>query len=190
VPLDGLAGDVNVPAARLVEKVKAFGAPFVAAPGEDGEYSCTSGAPPATLPPGAIVGPGVLGAGGARLEADVEGLAIFRDRHDAYLIVSSQGANAYQVYDLEGHGPLAQRFLGSFQVEGVAHTDGVAVTGADLGDAYSHGLLVVQNGDAPAPASTAPIHGFKYKSSAQLMYVRWEDVAAGFDPPLAIGHSR
>jgi 3-phytase len=168
--IDSLHGENEIPARRLVEPVRSFGAPWIAVPGDDGEYACSTEVPDGPLPDGAVVGAGVANLGGAHLEPDVEGVSIYRGAHERYLVVSSQGVNAYQVYDLGGHGaPLAERFVTSFQVDGVAHTDGVEIDAA-------LGLLVVQNGDAPPPISTAPIHGYKYKASSQLMFVHWDEL--------------
>ena len=85
---------------------------------------------------------------GERLTADVEGLTIVRGQGQAgYLLVSSQGSNRYSVYDRQG-----QRYYGSFQIslgdDLVTDSDGADVTPINLGDAFSEGLLVVQDGDA------------------------------------------
>jgi len=182
--LDELCGVVDVSPDHLVERVKSFGAPFWAVP-DDGEYECLAEAPE-DVPAGTVAGPGVAGAGGAHLEADVEGMTVYYDRGDAtYLIVSSQGSSTFEVYDLaHRRRPLASRNLGRFQIDGVGSTDGITVVGADLGGAFRDGLLVIQNGDAPPPASTEPIAGYEYDGSAQLVYVRWADVAASFSPRL------
>ncbi|TWI52536.1 3-phytase [Pseudomonas duriflava] len=110
---------------------------------------------PAALEPVIRAGEGV--------QADIEGLALYRsDQHD-YLIVSSQGNNRYVVLDAQA----PYRLRGTFQVgldaeagiDGTSETDGLEVTSADLGGAYSQGMLVVQDGYKRLPEGT---QNFKY----------------------------
>lgn len=85
------------------------------------------------------------------LVADVEGMAIWHGADGkGYLVVSSQGENAYVVYDRAP--PHA--YVGKFRItdnlaagiDGVAETDGLDITSVSLGGAYRRGLLVVQDG--------------------------------------------
>lgn len=106
------------------------------------------------------------------LHADVEGIALYRAAPgDAgYLVVSSQGNDSYVV--AEATPPY--RVRGAFRValdarrgiDGTAETDGLEVSAAPLGGAFSRGLLVVQDGYKRLPDGP---QNFKY--------VAWEDVA-------------
>lgn len=88
--------------------------------------------------------------GSGDLVADVEGLALYKNSSETYLLVSSQGSNSYSVFDTQD-----RRFLGSFQignneenggVDGTSDTDGVAITSYSL-PGFSGGMLVVQDGE-------------------------------------------
>lgn len=96
-----------------------------------------------------------VGAGG-QLVADVEGVALWSGEGAAgYLVVSSQGEDAYNLY--ERAAPHA--FRGKFKIvaserlgiDGASETDGLDVTSANLGGAYARGLLVVQDGRNVSP---------------------------------------
>lgn len=83
------------------------------------------------------------------LVADVEGLSIYRRGDDAYLVASSQGDNSYALYTLAD-----KQFVGRFRVtagqfDSTEETDGLAASGASLGDQFPNGLLVVQDGIRP-----------------------------------------
>jgi myo-inositol-hexaphosphate 3-phosphohydrolase len=86
------------------------------------------------------------------LFADAEGMALApRGRNGGYLVVSSQGDNAYALYRLPDM-RFAGRFrIGDGRVDGTSETDGVDLVTGDFGAEYPGGLLVVQDGDnAPA----------------------------------------
>jgi 3-phytase len=111
-----------------------------------------------------------------RLTADVEGIGLVRGADgQGYLVVSNQGADNYAVYSREGD----NEFLGFFDVvandalgiDGVSETDGLDVTGAALGSAFPHGLLVVQDGRNITPAER---QNFKF--------VPWQDVMRALQP--------
>lgn len=86
------------------------------------------------------------------LVADVEGLAIApAGTQSGYLIASSQGDNAYALFDLET-GVLRGRFrINGGTIGGTSETDGIEVALGDFGPAYPDGLFIAQDGDnAPA----------------------------------------
>ena len=90
--------------------------------------------------------------GGGRLVADVEGLAIAKGEGQAgWLIASSQGDNAFAVYERGGDNQFVRRFRigGAGGVDGVEETDGIEVTTADLGGRFTGGLFVAQDGTNP-----------------------------------------
>ncbi|WP_193161782.1 phytase [Microbulbifer hainanensis] len=112
---------------------------------------------------------------GENLVDDVEGMGLYHDGDSGYLVVSSQGNNSYALYSRDG-----SRFVGHFRVDGnpglgvdgSSETDGLEVTSAPLGAAYSQGLLVVQDGRNRMPAET---QNFKL--------VAWADIAERFRLP-------
>lgn len=90
------------------------------------------------------------------LVADIEGMSLWLGPGGSgYLVVSSQGENAYAVYDRQA----PHRYRGKFHVvandalgiDGSSETDGLDVSSANLGGAYAEGLLVVQDGHNVAP---------------------------------------
>ena len=82
-----------------------------------------------------------------RLTDDVEGLTIMRDGANKYLIASSQGDNAYAVFDAE-----TGTLLGRFRISGGAlgatqETDGIELVLADGLPGYPGGIFMAQDGD-------------------------------------------
>jgi 3-phytase len=87
---------------------------------------------------------------GGHLVADVEGLTIaYGQGEEGHLVASSQGDNSYVVYERGGE----NAYVGRFQIregdgiDGTEETDGIDVTTADLGAAFTDGLFVAQDGD-------------------------------------------
>jgi 3-phytase len=79
---------------------------------------------------------------------DIEGLAIFYGvAGTGYLVASSQGRDAFNVYRREGR----NEYLTTFTIEEgngidrVTHSDGVDVLNASLGPAFPHGVFVTQD---------------------------------------------
>jgi 3-phytase len=111
----------------------------------------------------------VIGVGGP-LHADIEGLALYQGETASYLVVSSQGNDSYLVLDAQA--PYAVR--GAFRVglnaergiDGASETDGLEVTSANLGGAWSRGMLVVQDGRKRMP-----------EGAQNYKYVPWTAVA-------------
>lgn len=96
-------------------------------------------------------------AANGHLVADVEGISLYTEKAGkGYLVVSSQGDNAYVLYDRQ-----TNEYIGRFRVktnaelsiDGSSETDGLAVTSANLGGVFDQGLLVVQDGRNRMPAS-------------------------------------
>ncbi|MDQ0836875.1 phytase [Sphingomonas faeni] len=97
---------------------------------------------------------------GKTLVADAEGLALAPSgKSGGYLVVSSQGDNAYTLYRLPGVTYAGRFRIGSGTIDGTSDTDGIDLMLGDFGPAYPHGLLVAQDGDN-APAT----QNFKYVS--------------------------
>lgn len=105
---------------------------------------------------------------GQALIADVEGLALAKtEGKGGYLIVSSQGDNAYAIFDLEN-----DSFVGRFRiapqangVDGTYETDGIELALGNFGDKYPDGLFIAQDGD------NAP-------EAQNFKLVSWADVKA------------
>jgi 3-phytase len=91
--------------------------------------------------------------GGGRLVADVEGIAIHRQADgQGYLVVSSQGDDAFVVYRREPPNEFVGRFrVADGIVDGTSGTDGLEITSQRLPAPYDEGLLVVQDGLNTAP---------------------------------------
>ena len=114
----------------------------------------------------------VTGAGG-HLVADVEGLALYDAGGGAgYLLASSQGSNAYAVYERSGSNPYVTSFaVSAGAVDGTSSTDGIDVSALSLGGSFPEGVFVAQDG-----MNDAGNQNFKL--------VPWGSVARSVDPPL------
>lgn len=93
----------------------------------------------------------VAGVGDGRLVADVEGVTLLRDGTDTFLIVSSQGDDAFAVWQV-GTAAGAERYVGRFRiaasgaVDGVSGTDGVDAWSGPIGS-HARGLVAVQDNE-------------------------------------------
>jgi len=112
-------------------------------------------------------------AEGGHLEADVEGMGLYlQPDGKGYLVVSSQGSNDYAVYRRDGNNEYVGRFAvvanDALGIDGVSETDGLDVSSANLGGAYSQGIFIAQDGRNITPSET---QNFKF--------VPWAKIAAG-----------
>lgn len=82
------------------------------------------------------------------LVADVEGLALAPEGESGgMLVASSQGDNAYTVFDLT-NGALVSRFrIQAGTIDGTFDTDGIELALGDFGPEYPEGIFVAQDGD-------------------------------------------
>lgn len=79
---------------------------------------------------------------------DVEGLAIARgDGGQAWLVASSQGDNAYALFDLASGKPVGRFRISGGAIDGTSDTDGIEVMLGDFGPDYPEGLMIAQDGD-------------------------------------------
>lgn len=106
-----------------------------------------NGAPERTL---------VASVGDGKLVADVEGVTLLRDAGETFLIVSSQGDDAFAVWQV-GAAAGTERYVGRIRVaasgtvDGVSGTDGVDAWSGSIGP-YTRGLLAMQDNDNGAEA--------------------------------------
>lgn len=89
----------------------------------------------------------------AGLVADVEGLALApQGVTGGLLVASSQGDNAYAVFDLETAALRGRFRIRGGAIDGTSDTDGIELALGDFGPDYPDGLFVAQDGDnAPDP---------------------------------------
>lgn len=103
------------------------------------------------------------------LVADIEGMDIYRNGDEAYLLVSSQGNDSYVLYQAEAPYQYIGRFRiginGEKGIDGASETDGLTLTSAALGEHYPHGMLVVQDGRNLLP-----------DANQNFKYVSWDDI--------------
>jgi len=119
-------------------------------------------------------------APGPRLTPDVEGITLLRDGGRAFLIVSSQGDNAFAVWDVTGDGAV---YKGRFSVDAsetagvdaVTGTDGVAALGGAVGS-YTEGLIVVQD-DADTDGATRNVR----RARQNFKLVDWRAVKTALE---------
>ena len=106
---------------------------------------------------------------GDLLVADVEGMGIYQGKNKSYLVVSSQGNNSYVILDALApykiRGVIKIDLDAEQAIDGVSETDGLEVTHANLGGAFSEGLLVVQDGHKVMP-----------QTPQNFKYVSWEKI--------------
>lgn len=83
---------------------------------------------------------------------DVEGLALAPEGdRGGYLVASSQGDNAYALFDLETAAPRGRFRIAAGRFGATSDTDGIELALGDFGPVYPGGLFVAQDGEnAPA----------------------------------------
>jgi 3-phytase len=94
--------------------------------------------------------PELIAKAQAPVEADIEGMGIYKIDGEKFLVVSSQGNNRFAIYRVDAKNELlgvfaigANRTLG---IDAVSETDGIEVTSISLSNVFPKGLLVVQDG--------------------------------------------
>ncbi|MBL0923647.1 MAG: phytase [Sphingomonadaceae bacterium] len=117
-------------------------------------------------PDGPVTAIQLAKADGNEIVMDAEGVAIAPMGADGgYVIVSSQGDNAYAVYKLPEVSYVGRFRIGDGVVDGVQETDGIELMLGDFGPQFPSGLFVVQDGD-----NRPETQNFKL--------VSWADIAA------------
>ncbi|KAJ3375562.1 hypothetical protein GGF31_004681 [Allomyces arbusculus] len=116
-----------------------------------------------------------------QLHRDVEGLGLYRDprgqgRH--VLVVSSQGSNSYNLYELGAADPpplvASLAIVSGAKGDAVTKTDSLAVTSAVVGPGFKHGVLVVHD-----DATTDPWDLTRVEPNASFKVVAWSEILAG-----------
>lgn len=114
----------------------------------------------------------VAGADGRNLVADVEGVTVAPSgERGGWLIVSSQGDNAYAVYRLEDESFAGRFRIAPGRIGATEETDGIELALGDFGPSFPGGLFVAQDGmNAPA--------------AQNFKLVAWAEIAAalGLEP--------
>lgn len=99
-------------------------------------------------PDGPTTATALAKADGKEIVMDAEGVALAPMGADGgYVIVSSQGDNAYAVYKLPEVSYVGRFRIGDGVVDGVQETDGIELMLGDFGPNFPGGLFVVQDGD-------------------------------------------
>lgn len=96
----------------------------------------------------------VAAADGQGIVADAEGVAIAAEGPDdgGYLLVSSQGDNAYAVYRLADDAYVGRFRVGAGTFGSTEQTDGIELMVGDFGPAFPGGLFIAQDGINPPAA--------------------------------------
>lgn len=120
----------------------------------------------------------VAAVGSAGLVAPVEGLALYETTDGGgYLLASSQGANAFSVFQRASPHEHVTSFelVADGGIDGVSGTRGIAVSSFGLGPAFPDGLFVAHD----AVDELAP----------DFKLVPWRSIAAASSPPLVVDPS-
>lgn len=120
---------------------------------------------------GATTATKVAAADGRNIVADAEGVAIAPiGTEGGYVIVSSQGDNAYAVYRLSDDSYVGRFRIAKGSVGSVEETDGIDLMLGDFGPNYPGGLFIAQDGHNDGQAQN-----FKL--------LAWRDIAVALGLP-------
>ncbi|MDX3909619.1 MAG: phytase [Sphingobium sp.] len=107
----------------------------------------------------------IAAADNRNIVADAEGVAVApMGQRDGYVIVSSQGDNAYALYRLSDESYVGRFRIVDGSVGGSEETDGIDVALGDFGPDYPQGLFIAQDGHNAAAAQN-----FKLVSWGDIM---------------------
>jgi 3-phytase len=113
----------------------------------------------------------IAAADGRNLVMDAEGVAIAPvGEKDGYVVVSSQGDNAYVLYRLSDDSYVGRFRVVDGAIGGSEETDGIELMLGDFGPAYPGGLFIAQDGHNAAAAQN-----FKL--------VAWDDIVKALGLP-------
>ncbi len=115
---------------------------------------------------GSIVPTAIARADGKNIVADAEGVALADDPVSGrFVIVSSQGDNAYSVYRVSDDSYVGRFRIGAGSVGATEETDGIEVIVGDFGAAYPGGLFIAQD-------------GYNAAGAQNFKMVAWNDIKA------------
>lgn len=114
----------------------------------------------------ATTGTLVAATDGKQLVADVEGLAIVRSGTRSLLVASSQGDNAYAVFDVPADPATQLPLVGRFRIAAgrfgaTSETDGIELVPGDFGPNFPEGLFVAQDGENAPLAQNFKLVGWR-----------------------------
>jgi 3-phytase len=113
----------------------------------------------------------IAAADDRNIVADAEGVAIAMiGEKDGYVLVSSQGDNAYAVYRIADDSYVGRFRIAAGTVGATEETDGIEVMTGDFGTGFPGGLFVAQDGQNGAGAQN-----FKL--------VAWDDIVKALGLP-------
>jgi 3-phytase len=108
----------------------------------------------------------IAAADGLNIVADAEGVAVAPEgATGGYVIVSSQGDNAYAVYRLSDDSYAGRFRITAGKFGGAEETDGIEVSVGDFGPQFPGGLVIAQDGVNPP-------------SAQNFKLVSWADIKA------------
>jgi 3-phytase len=103
-------------------------------------------------PDGPTTGTMLAAVDGAKLVADLEGVALAREGGELYMIVSSQGDSANAMFRVRDGAFIGRFRIAAGVVGGTSETDGIELVQGDFSRAFKDGLFIAQDGDnAPNP---------------------------------------
>jgi 3-phytase len=106
----------------------------------------------------------IAAADGKNIVADAEGVAFADDpKAGRFVIVSSQGDNAYTVYRADDDAYVGRFRISAGTVGATEETDGIEVVVGDFGSAYPGGLFIAQD-------------GFNAAGAQNFKLVSWDDI--------------
>ncbi len=88
----------------------------------------------------------IAAADGQQIVADAEGVAIAKEGSAGYLVVSSQGDNAYAVYRLADDSYVGRFRIAPGAFGATEETDGIEIATGDFGPAFPDGIMIAQDG--------------------------------------------
>ncbi|KAB7646526.1 phytase [Polymorphobacter fuscus] len=113
----------------------------------------------------------IAAADGREIVADAEGVAIAAEGrgNGGYLVVSSQGDNAYAVYRLSDDRYVGRFRIGAGAFGATSETDGIEIATGNFGPQFPGGLMIAQDGDnAPAAQNFKLVDWRKVKAALGL----------------------
>nr|WP_089220929.1 phytase [Sphingomonas laterariae] len=104
-------------------------------------------------PDGPVAPVRIAAADGHQIVADAEGVAVVPEGdRGGYVVVSSQGDNAYALYRLDDESYVGRFRIAAGTIGAVEETDGIDIVAGDFGPGYPAGLMVAQDGINPPRA--------------------------------------